>query len=274
MKTLLLFNLLLLSACDGSNRMGMSDYSAANDMSEMKMATTEVDASTQAATQSVSVSKKIIKNGNINFQSKSIADDYRRIQEFLPKFDAYIENENQSKGYDQLNYSLTLRVPAEQYDSLFSAIVKMAYKLENKNSSIQDVTAQYYDLEQRIANKKALEARYIDLLKQTTNIKDILEIERSLNEIRTEIEGMEGQFKYLSSQISLSTLSVYFYEIMPIAEDSYPRKSFGARVLNGLHGGWQGFLSFVVGLVTLWPFILIALTGIYTIRKVRSRLRK
>ncbi len=273
MKTLGLLNFLILAACGGSTLMDAGDYSAANDMT-MKMAPTEMEASSQASSENVQVSKKVIKNGSINFQSKSIAKDYEVIQKLLPTFDAYIENENQSKGYDQLNYSLTIRVPAERYDSLFTSIVKMAYRLEHKNSSIRDVTSQFYDLQQRITNKKALEARYIDLLKQTTNIKDVLEIERSLNEIRTEIESMEGQFKYLSGQIALSTLEVHFYEVLPITDDGYPRKSFGARLLNALNGGWQGFLSFMVGLVTLWPFILIAVAGVYTIRKVRSRLRK
>lgn len=270
MKTFSILTFLVMAACGGSPLTDAGGNDVSYEAAAMKLASVE---DSQQTPESGPVSQKVIKTGNINFQSKGIGVDYEKIQKMLPAFDAYIENENQSKGYDQLNYSLTIRVPAERYDSLFASIVKLAYRLEHKNSGIQDVTAQYYDLEQRIANKKALEARYLDLLKKTANIKDILEIERSLNEIRTEIERMEGQFKYLSTQISLSTLSVNFYEILPIPDDGSPRKSFGSRLLNGLHGGWQGFLSFLVGVVTLWPFVLLISIGVFTFRKIRARLR-
>jgi len=269
MKTLGLINFLILAACGGSPLMDTGGNEAS--ATSMKMAPADAQESAQAPSESAQASKKIIKNGGINFQSKDVTVDYQAILEMLPAFDAYIENENQSKEYDQLVNTLTVRVPAEKYDSLFNSIVGIAYRLESKWSNIQDVTAQFYDLQQRITNKKALEARYLDLLRQTSNIKDILEIERSLNEIRTEIESMEGQFKYLNAQISLSTINLRFYEILPIADDGSPRKGFGARLLSALNGGWQGFLSFLVGLVTLWPFVLLSFAGIYLFKQARKR---
>lgn len=220
---------------------------------------------------SESISQKLIKTGGLNFQSEDVEKDYQRIQELLSGFEAYIENENQSKTAQQISYELTIRVPSAKYDSLYVVLSDIAYQLDNKYSNVEDVTERYYDLKTRIKNKKALEARYVELLNKASEVKDMLEIEKNLNEVRTEIERLQGQFNYLSKQISLSTIRLTFYEELPYVYDSSQRKGFGARILSALDNGWQGFLSFLVWIATLWPFVLLVVAGIYVFRKWRSR---
>jgi len=142
------------------------------------------------------ITKKIIKTGGSNFQSEDVEEDYKIIQGILPRFNAYIENENQSKVKESISYHITIRVPSNVYDSLFSTFSRMGHRLDNKYSAIQDVTERYYDLSTRIKNKKVLEERYLKILENATEVKDILEIEKNLNEVRTEIENLEGQFNY------------------------------------------------------------------------------
>src|SRR5690606_1959820 len=157
------------------------------------------------------------------------------------------------------------------YDSLFNTIAQIAFRLENKYSNVEDVTERYYDLKTRINNKQALEKRYLELLNEASEVKDMLEIEKSLNEIRTEIESMQGQFNFLSKQISLSTIQLSFYEILPYTYDSSQRKGFGARIVNALTQGWQGFLTFLVAFISFWPFLILAAGGIYILKKVRLK---
>jgi hypothetical protein len=122
-----------------------------------------------------------------------------------------------------------------------------------------------------LKNKKSLEERYRDLLIKAETVKDILEIERNINQVRTEIEQLEGQFRYLSQQISYSTLHVNFYELLPYQYNEHNRPGFGARLLSGLNSGWQGFLSFIVGLFSIWPFVLLGIGGIVLVRRWRKK---
>ncbi len=174
----------------------------------------------------------------------------------LAGFDAYLENENQNNDNYRKSYNLSIRVPSEKYDSLLNAISKIAYRVESKYSNVNDVTERYYDLQSRIQNKKELEKRYREILSKANQVKDILEIERNLNEVRSDIELMEGQFNYLSKQIQFSSLQVQFYEELPYELNSPKKKGFWVRIFNALDNGWQLFLSVVVGLVTIWPFFL------------------
>ena len=146
--------------------------------------------------------------------------------------------------------------------------------MDNRYSNIEDVTERYYDLKARINNKKVLEKRYLEILTQASEIKDILEIEKNLNDVRTEIENFQGQFNYLSKQVTLSTINLSFYEVLPYVYDSSNRKGFGARILGAVDKGWQNFLSFLVGLTSLWPFAILIPLGIYFFRKLKRAWKK
>ncbi|NJM93887.1 MAG: DUF4349 domain-containing protein [Cytophagales bacterium] len=175
----------------------------------------------------------------------------------LPRFGASVVSENQSKSEMEIRYQLSIKVPATAYDSLYLGLSTLAAHLDHRYSNVEDVTERYYDLKTRIRNKKALEQRYLDLLNKAVVMKDMLEIEAQLNQVRTEVEQLEGQFNYLSQQVAFSTIQLSFYEVLPYAYDKPTRRGFGARVLSSLATGWQGFLSFLVGVLALWPFFCL-----------------
>lgn len=202
------------------------------------------------------ISQKLVRTGRIFFQSEDLEKDYEQIKGMLSGFGAYLESENQNNDNFRKNYNLNIRVPSEKFDSLLSSISKIAFRVESKYSNIDDVTERYYDLQNRIQNKKELEKRYREILSKANQVKDILEIERSLNEVRSEIELMEGQFNFLSKEIKLSSLQVQFYEELPYELNSPKKRGFWVRMFNALENGWQIFLTVLVGLVTLWPFYL------------------
>jgi hypothetical protein len=220
------------------------------------------------------ISQKLVRSGGINFQSEDIEKDYSQIKGMLGGFNAYLENENQSNDNYRKSYTLSIRVPSDHYDSLLNAISGIAYRVENKYSNVDDVTERYYDLQSRIENKKELEKRYRDILSKANQVKDILEIERNLNEVRSEIESMQGQFNYLSKQIQFSLLQVQFYEELPYELNSPKKKGFWVRISNALDNGWQVFLTIFIGLVTLWPFYvaggLILFLVLYLKRRNRN----
>lgn len=276
MKNLLfVITLLLIAACQNANDTMVMDMESGDASAEFETAyeipATNQSSPTGGTTGSEEITKKVIKTGGIEFQSENIEEDYQKIRNLLPKFNAYIENENQSKSTQRINYNITLRVPSTVYDTLYSSLSTIAFRLDNRYSNIEDVTERYYDLKTRIENKKVLEQRYLDLLKKASAIKDILEIEKNLNEVRTEIEQLQGQFHYLSKQVSLSTINLSFYEILPYVYDSSQRKGFGARILSAMDNGWQGFLLVLVGLTTLWPFVILTIAAIYLFRRLRGK---
>ncbi len=262
---LLLVPFLLLSCSNTSPEM---DMMYADDAMREVADDIETDLTPVQQTNNAELIKKLIKTGAIHFQSESIAQDYEKIKRILSKYDSYIGSENETNTGYQANYDITIRVNSTSYDSLYSQLCKISEKVDFKSSTIEDVTAQYYDLKTRIKNKKLLEERYLALLKKASNIKDILDIERSLNDIRNEIESAEGNFKYLTQQVSYSTIQITFYEILP---SNYTEEGFGARVIHALKSGWEIFLVFFVGVVQIWPFIVLVGLAVFLFKRIRKK---
>src|SRR5690554_4822170 len=256
----------LFFACNNHNDTSYGGFEEVLDIPDTEQAAPPADASMAEV-----VEKKVIKTGGLDFQSADIKKDYEAIQRLLPDFNAYIESENQSNSPHQLRFNLTIRVPADRYEALFDTLTYLSKRPDNKYSNAEDVSERCYDLQTRIKNQKALEDRYRELLGRATEVKEMLEIEKSLNEVRTTIERLEGQFRHLSNRIGYSTIHLNFYEVLPYSYDANPRRGFGARILNALENGWQGFLTFLVVLIRLWPFMIILKILVYLWGKVRRK---
>jgi uncharacterized coiled-coil protein SlyX len=269
----LLFTI-LISACGSSGsgpEMALMDETGSGASMEAKRSLANAPMPDQATPV---MEKKVVKTGNLGFQVDDLQSSYKKIASTLEAYGAYIENESQSTYGDRSQYSMTIRVPIDQFDTLFSALAESSKFVENKSVNLRDVTEQYYDLETRLTNKKALEARYRELLEKANSVKDLLEIENSLNTIRTEIEQIQGQFDYLSKQVSYSTIHLNFYEILPYQYQPESRPGFMDRIKIAFTKGWTLFVAFLFGLVRLWPFILVLGTAGFLIIRRRKRKKR
>lgn len=226
----------------------------------------KMDLAEESAQESVApTERKLIKTGNVSFETNSMADTRARVLASTEKNGGYIANESVNKQYDRLSQTLSVRVPAAKFDNFLNEISEGVEFFDHKNISVNDVTTQHIDLTARLTTKKELEARYLVLLAKADKVQDILEIERQSAMLREEIESVEGQLKYLNDQVGFSTLDIEFYVL------TRDMPSFGGKFGQGLHEGWQNLLSFVVFIAQLWPFLLLAVLFIFGIRKFSKR---
>jgi anti-sigma factor RsiW len=106
----------------------------------------------------------------------------------------------------------TLRVPSPQLDSVLSALRALGRVTEDSQGA-EDVTATVVDLDVRIANSRITEKRLSQVLQNRTGgVSDVLEVEREIARVRTEIEQMEAQRKQLDQRIEYATLTLEIVE--------------------------------------------------------------
>lgn len=214
------------------------------------------------------IERKIIKEGEISFETSNSAKTKELISESVSEFNGYISNDNVFDYKDRVEHRLTIRIPADKFESLLDRISENAEKLDSKNINALDVTAEFIDVEARLKTKKELENRYIELLKQANKVEEVLAIEREIGNLRTEIESIEGRLKYLTDRVSFSTLTVVFYER---TSSSF---GFNSKFGQAIRNGWTNLLWFFVAMASLWPFIVIALVIFVLYRRQKSRNKK
>jgi hypothetical protein len=212
-----------------------------------------------------SIEQKIIKTGNIRFETNDLNQTYSQIMAAVKTNKAIIQNDTEGKDYGSLFRKLIVRVPSQNFDVFLNAISKGVSYFDNKEISSQDITEEYIDIDARLKAKKVLEARYLELLKKANKVSEMLEIEAQLSAIREEIEAKEGQLRYLQSQISMSTITIEFYK--KVAIEGGATISYGSKIWNAISSGFNGFSSFFIGLLSIWPFLIILASVVYFIRK-------
>ncbi|MBN1523470.1 MAG: DUF4349 domain-containing protein [Spirochaetales bacterium] len=163
----------------------------------------------------------------------------------------------ESRGYisfsllHQSSISLTCKIPADNFDNFINQIETIGM-VKNKQITVEDVTSQFFDLETRIKNKRILLARYQSYLARANNTRELVELERTINNVTTEIESLEGSMKNLSSQISYSTLSLTA-ELPPGQGEVFSMPS----LLGGLRGVGEFLLIFLYYLLIVLLYILV-----------------
>ncbi len=156
--------------------------------------------------------RKVVKNGALSLFVASITESFATIDALAVEQKGFVESVSEYGPADQRNGSVTLRVPATNFDVTRAALKEFAIKTESEQVTTSDVTEQHIDLEARLKNAKSEEEQYRAILKQATKIDDILNVTRQLTDVRTRIDQLQGQLNYLSRQVDMSTITVSLRE--------------------------------------------------------------
>ncbi|MEH6305313.1 DUF4349 domain-containing protein [Olivibacter sp. CPCC 100613] len=211
--------------------------------------------------QTTPMERKLIKEGNIAFETNDLSETARQIGQAMKKYQAYIASETENNYSESLSRTIIVRVNAKHFDSFIQEVTKGVNHFETKNIQVKDITEEFVDIQARLTTKKELEQRYRTLLQRANKVTEILEIEKQLADVRAEIESIEGRLRYLANQSAYSTLSITYYKTIP------KQIAFGQKFKQGFANGWQNFIWFTVGLINIWPFLLLVSIGIFFTRR-------
>lgn len=235
------------------------------DNANLEMAADEMVEPTSELKTSETVERKLIKEGLVQFETDNLNSTRKTIFESVKKYKGYISSDQESKSPGRKSNTVVIRVPSDDFDNLLSDATQGVENFESKEINVTDVTEEFLDIQARLKTKKALEQRFLDLLKEAKNVSEVLEIEKQIGQLRSDIESIEGRLKYLQDRVSLSTLTMTFYESIPNEFE------FGQKFKNGFGNGWDNMIWFFVVLTNIWPFILIGLGFIIGIRIYRRK---
>lgn len=205
---------------------------------------------------SIKKASKIIKDGGMRVEVENLSLAKARIDSTMRQFDAYYENENYQAQTYKSTFYLTLRIPSENFELLLNTIKSGGGKILEKNIEARDVTDQYVDVAIRLNNNKSYLLRYQQLLKKANSVKDILEIQEKIRKIEEEIESRKGRLQYFDDRVRFSTLRIEIFqniEVTPVKK----ARNFGQQLVDSFKNGVDGFLDFMLFLVSVWPFVLI-----------------
>lgn len=221
------------------------------------MAVTDGNQSAPLVETVVNPGDKIIKTADVGLQVDNLNDARNQIMLALKAHEAYVMMEDERNETYRLSNNLQIRVPAAKFDQLLQALTtgKGITNVNYKRVNAQDVGEEFTDIQIRLKTKREVEQQYLTVLKQAKSIPNILEVQRQLGQIREEIESVEGRLRYLSNQVSFSTINLEVYQELE-GSSVIERPGFVNKLKNAFKSGWNGTVNFVIFLIYLWPLWL------------------
>lgn len=211
------------------------------------------------------IEQKIIKTASLRFETADMDTTYSQIQSAVKNHGAQIQNDTEGKDYSSIYRNIVIRIPNQKFDAFITDVGKGVSYFDRKEISASDVTEEYIDVDARVKAKKVLEARYLELLKKASKVSEMLEIERELANVREEIESHEGRLKYLQNHVSMSTVNIEFYKKTDV--QGGVTVSYGSKMWNALKSGFNGISAFFIGVLYMWPLIIILVAVFFFVRK-------
>ncbi|HVF72569.1 MAG TPA: DUF4349 domain-containing protein [Chthoniobacterales bacterium] len=157
--------------------------------------------------------RKLIRNATAELEVGSFDESIQKITAFAAEEKGYVSttsSEKQANG--KLRGEIIVKVLPENLDRFLGKLRGIG-ELKNQALTTEDVTKAYFDTESRLKSARMMEQRLIEILKTKSNkVADLLEVEKELGRVREQIETMQGELKFMDSQVAFATVTITLAE--------------------------------------------------------------
>lgn len=157
--------------------------------------------------------RKLIRNATADLEVLSFDEAIQKVTTFAAEEKGYVSttsSEKQENG--KLRGEIVVKVLPDNLDRFLGKLRGIG-ELKNQALTTEDVTKAYFDTEARLKNARMMEQRLIEILKtKSKDVADLLEVEKELGRVREEIEKMQGELKFMDSQVAFATVTITLAE--------------------------------------------------------------
>ena len=164
-------------------------------------------ASVEMASPQPQAGRQLIVEAWISLEVDAIDPAVRQVELLAAQREGWVES---AEIYGEGGYrsaSVNLRVPAGRFDNTMDALRGLG-RATDEGVSSTDVTERVIDNEANLKAWYTQEERLIVLLENARTVEDIIDIERRISEVRSDIEHVEASQRNLTNRIATSLIAV------------------------------------------------------------------
>jgi hypothetical protein len=214
--------------------------------------------------------KKIIKIASVKLEVKHFKEYNEGLHKIIKQYGGYIAQEDNFFTDEKSEMVVSVKVPVQQFETLMNELGGADIKVIERSIKTEDVTGEVVDTKARLEAKKQMRLKYLEFLKQSKNMAEVLQVQTEINSIQEEIESAAGRIQYLSNQSAYSTINLTFYEPLDGFNPSNDTPSFITKAGEAFKTGAEFIKDLLLGAITIWPLLIIGITGIYLWRRKKA----
>lgn len=258
---------------ESRNATGYNNYEEAAEQDSSKTETTNASLTT----------RKMIFTAAMDIETldyeKSITDFEALVEEYEGFIqDSRIESSTGINTRKSLRTAVyRVRIPSTKLSTFRKAAGDIGTITLNDLSG-DDVTDSYYDTQARLEALQVQEERLLALLEKAEELKDIIDLEDRLSQLRYEIETLTGSLNKWDALVEMSTVNVEITEVASLTEPD--PETFGQQIskmfTDSVNALTETLKQLVIALVAILPFLVVfgTIAAAVIIPVVRSSKKK
>ena len=227
----------------------------------------------------------IIRNAVISVNADDALELYKSIAQLGESLGGYEFSYSLNNYSDYKLLNAVYKIPPQHLATLIDYITTNSEVIVNSLKS-DDITDSFYDAEIRLDTKRRSLEQYYVLLHETTTVNEIIQIQRTIDNITEEIETLEGRLRMWQRLADMATITLTIREnedeaanrreiswnTLSLDDMGYLIKSGFVSVLNTIISIVQWIIIAVVGYAPIWLLLaLVVYLGFLLRRGLRKR---
>lgn len=262
-------------------------FSCNANRSEQELLSTSAD--TLSVSGLVGNAVKLVKTAGIDFKVRNVLESAKLIVTSTRKMnglvlDRHIESvdENSKRlaisddSVQVINSyvvkaNMLIRVPTEKLDEFIDLVCASASHIQNIQLKIEDKSLDYLAGKMKQQNSRELLQDKVGKDLKTAESVSLLEQKNNHVDQQVQNRKIDANVNYSTVQLSFYQNPLVRTEVMAKDDLSGYKLPFSSSIKNSFFNGWENFLSFVIGVVNLWMFILAGIVIFFAYRYFRGR---
>lgn len=223
------------------------------------------------AVPSTSPDRIVITDTSLSLQVKDVSTSIITIENTTKEFGGFLVNSHLSKPELAASGNITVRIPSDKLQPALESFRLLAVKVVSESVVGTDVTDQYEDLGARLDVLNKTKAKFESIMDQAVKITDLLEVQRELVNLQSQIDNIKGRQDYLSKSANLSKVVIYLSTddlSLPYAPTNAWRPVVVIKTaVRSMLTTLRSLASLVIWLAIYSPLIALALFAYKRIKK-------
>ncbi len=228
---------------------------------------------------------KIIYSASATVETTDFDDTVAKLEAMISQYGGFIESSSvsgnnyyhSSHGYaSSRSAEYRIRIPSRDFGTVMNSLSTLG-NVPYSNTYTENITSQYYDVQARLNAYRTQEQSLLDMMEKAETVKDLLEIQDQLTDVRYHIESLQSTLTNWDRQVSYSTISLSVQEVSEYTPEA--KLSFGEQLRlalgRGLRSLGEFFRDLLLWLLEALPALLIlaafVVLVVFLVRRIRRR---
>jgi hypothetical protein len=186
----------------------------------------------------------------ISIEVDKVKDAAASVREIVKKHGGQIVADTVTDDGGSTGATFTIRVPSKGSDVFLDELGGVG-AVRSRQVTARDIGKEYHDAQIYLRNLEAALKRYEEILAKANDVKQILEIEREMTRIRSQIDHVKGDLRWMKDRAARATIYVTIYATRPEGTTTFNPQ---AKIYPGLRfvhladfrgeGSRRGFAGF------------------------------